>query len=140
MSIAIIRLLFDFGLLILIWMTQLVVYPSFTFFQKKNLLAWHSKYTQRITVVVLPLMLGQLLISVFQLWEIVSWYTIISFVVILVLWAFTFLHFIPLHNKIAKDQFDDALLKRLVDRNWIRTFFWTVLFIISSIELLKEFR
>ena len=58
--IEITRLLLDFGLCILIWMVQLVVYPSFLFFSFNNLFTWHKTYTKAIALIVIPLMLGQL--------------------------------------------------------------------------------
>ena len=50
----------DFGLLVLIWMVQLVVYPGFKYYQRERLLEWHARYTSRISYIVGPLMLGQL--------------------------------------------------------------------------------
>ena len=41
MTIDIARVIIDFGAVVLIWMVQLVVYPSFTYFQKKELMDWH---------------------------------------------------------------------------------------------------
>ena len=58
--IEITRLLLDFGLCILIWMVQLIVYPSFLFFSDNNLFTWHKTYTKAIALIVMPLMLGQL--------------------------------------------------------------------------------
>ena len=51
--------LVDFGLFILIWLTQLVIYPSFTYFREQDLTRWHRKYTRAISYIVMPLMLGQ---------------------------------------------------------------------------------
>jgi len=42
MSIPLIRLLFDFGLLVLIWLVQLVIYPSFLYYEQDNLKRWHE--------------------------------------------------------------------------------------------------
>ena len=69
MSIPLIRLLFDFGLLVLIWLVQLVIYPSFLYYEQDNLKRWHEKYTQKITYVVLPLMMGQLIITTIHLFN-----------------------------------------------------------------------
>jgi hypothetical protein len=135
MTLAIIRILFDVGLLVLIWIVQRVVYPSFTYYTRDGLMKWHDKYTQRITFVVLPLMLGQVIVSGLQLWRIASWYTIISFVIILLLWASTFLKFVPLHHKISKGDFNKNTLTDLIRYNWIRTALWTILFLLSIVEI-----
>ena len=58
--IDIIRLLVDFGLLVLIWIIQLIIYPSFLFYRAKELITWHKMYTKAIALIVIPLMLGQL--------------------------------------------------------------------------------
>jgi len=129
MSLEIIRLLFDFGLVVLIWLVQLVIYPSFKFYQNENLLQWHKKYTVGISVVVMPLMLGQLGIATFQLFEIRNAFTMGSMLLITLVWAITFLQFVPMHGKIAKDTFNEDLLDKLVHRNWWRTLIWTLAFI-----------
>jgi hypothetical protein len=129
MNLAQYRLLLDFGLAVLIWIVQLVVYPSFLFYRREDLLNWHGDYTQKITCVVLPLMLGQLLAGGLQLWRSVSWYTAFSAVVILSLWLLTFLVFVPLHGQIASGAFDEQTLSRLVQWNWLRTALWTLLFV-----------
>ena len=63
--IAISQLIVDFGLLVLIWIVQLIIYPSFLYYKSKNLMVWHQKYTERIAVIVLPLMLMQLAIAIY---------------------------------------------------------------------------
>jgi len=136
MTIETLRVLFDFGLLILIWIVQLVVYPSFKYYQQDRLLEWHKKYTGQITYIVLPLMLGQLLISGIQLWNALNWYSGISFLIIVLLWGSTFLQFVPMHNKISKGVFNQKTLEQLVLRNWLRTFLWTTLFCLSFAKLL----
>jgi len=131
MSIAITRLLFDAGLFVLIWMVQLVVYPSFTFYTRENLKRWHDKYTVQVTFIVMPLMLGQLAIIGFQFWQEVTWYTILSAVFVFLLWLSTFLKFIPMHQLITTAEFDELILTNLVRYNWGRTFLWSGLFLIS---------
>ena len=129
MNLAQYRLLLDFGLAVLIWIVQLVVYPSFLFYRREDLLNWHGDYTQKITYVVLPLMLGQLLAGGLQLWRSVSWYTAFGFLIIVSLWLLTFLVFVPLHGKIAGGYFDESTLSKLVQWNWLRTALWTLLFV-----------
>ncbi len=63
MSLAIIRLLLDFGLVVLIWIIQRIVYPGFLHYSTENLVVWHRQYTSRFSAIVIPLMLAQLGIS-----------------------------------------------------------------------------
>ncbi|MFT6745260.1 MAG: hypothetical protein ACJAR8_001821, partial [Bacteroidia bacterium] len=70
------RLIVDFGLVVLIWMVQLIVYPSFLFYKDTELITWHTKYTPRITKIVAPLMFAQLSLSVFGLFQGITAYSI----------------------------------------------------------------
>lgn len=131
MTITEIRLLIDAGFLVLIWAVQLVIYPSFSYYEKTNLLIWHRSYTKRVTVIVLPLMFGQFILGIIHLWQLQDWYTTISIVIIIFLWLLTFLVFVPLHQSIDNNKPVTNVCKKLVNYNWIRTFLWSCLFIIS---------
>ena len=126
-------LIFDTGCLILIWLVQLVIYPSFLFYEVENLKKWHFKYTRMVTLIVLPLMLGQLITGIMGAVSEVS-LSSIKLVLILSTWAITFTLFVPLHNKIdSTDQIVDVT-ESLVKRNWIRTGIWSAVFVISLVQ------
>tara|TARA_R110001592_G_scaffold90923_1_gene266861 strand:- start:1805 stop:2236 length:432 start_codon:yes stop_codon:yes gene_type:complete len=128
-----ISLLVDAGLVVLIWMVQLIIYPSFTFYKSENLIEWHQKYTSRIAVVVVPLMLTQLVLAIVAVFLTFNFTTIFPLLIVLFLWIFTFLSFAPLHFKISKGNTNQNLLKLLIQRNWIRTFFWSLLLVFHLI-------
>jgi len=128
MDINIIRLLFDAGLFVLIWMVQLVVYPSFLYYEKQNLVKWHNHYTKGLSIIVIPLMFGQLIMACIQLVELPSIETIISLLMVCAVWISTFVQFVPVHNKISKNKVTEKLLQQLVNRNWLRTLLWTLIF------------
>ncbi len=130
-----IRLLFDFGLVVLIWMVQLIIYPSFMYFRKTDLLSWHDIYTKRISIVVIPLMFGQLFLGIFQLVQALNFYTLVSMVLITAVWVSTFAQFVPMHHAISKGNTDGLVLKRLVQRNRLRTFIWSAIFILNAMAL-----
>ena len=134
MSILLIRLLFDFGLLVLIWLVQLVIYPSFLFYESGNLKRWHKEYTQKITYVVLPLMMGQLIITTVHLYDNFSTFTLGSFLMIIALWIMTFLIFVPLHSKISNNENNLSSIHQLIRLNWIRTLLWSGLFVSSLLS------
>jgi len=123
------RLLLDFGLFILIWLVQLVIYPSFQYYVKDDLIRWHKKYTPRITFIVLPLMLGQLMLYGALLQEEKTFYSIGSFVLVLIAWLLTFTIFVPRHNEISSGTYSEKMLTHLVKFNWSRTLLWTLLFL-----------
>ncbi|MEO9870705.1 hypothetical protein [Ekhidna sp.] len=133
----IIRLI-DFGLVILIWMTQLVVYPSFTYFSSENLFTWHQKYTTVISIIVMPLMIGQVALHSYQLYQGFSGLRLLAFVLIILAWANTFLVAVPLHNKInANVDIIDAA-NSLVKINWYRTVLWSGVFLVGLYEHLRN--
>lgn len=134
MSITILRLLFDFGLLVLIWIVQRIVYPGFLHYNPKNLINWHKVYTSRLTFIVMPLMLGQLGISIVQLIMEINLYTVLSIIIIIVIWVSTFMQFVPIHAQISKGKASQKMLDSLVKKNWIRTFLWTALFLYSMLN------
>lgn len=134
MSVSTIRLLFDFGLLVLIWIVQRIIYPGFLHFSEENLIKYHREYTSRFTFIVMPLMLGQVSFALYQLILEITPYSLISIIILLLLWLSTFLQFVPIHATISKGIVNKKLLNQLVNKNWIRTFLWTLLFLLSCIQ------
>lgn len=124
------QLIIDFGLVILIWMVQLIIYPSFTYYSKENLVKWHQKYTNKIAVVVIPLMLMQLFLAIIVIYLSLSFTSVITLIIVLFLWIFTFMSFAPRHFKIAEGKITTELLVSLIRLNWVRTFLWSLLFIL----------
>lgn len=122
------RLLFDAGLFVLIWMVQLVVYPSFLYYEKQNLVTWHKHYALGLSMIVIPLMFGQLILSGMQAYRLASTDAVISFILVISVWILTFVIFVPIHSKISENKATKAILKQLVNRNWLRTILWTVIF------------
>ncbi|MEO1485087.1 MAG: hypothetical protein AAFU57_05035 [Bacteroidota bacterium] len=121
------QLFFDSGTFVLIWMVQLVIYPSFLFYSSSDLISWHKTYTVRITMVVMPLMVGQLFLTLYALFEEVNTISIARGVLVLLIWISTFLIFVPIHNSIQAGKFNTLLLQKLVQRNWFRTLLWTLI-------------
>lgn len=142
MTIELLRLILDFGLVVLIWMVQLVIYPSFRYFSSTQLIEWHKVYTKNMAFVVMPLMLGQLILYALIFSQQQNSFNTLGLLLVLILWASTFFQFVPLHNAISKHQFNAKTLESLVKRNWLRTFLWSLLFVLSFLEyasLLPEF-
>ncbi|MBQ4820413.1 hypothetical protein [Aquimarina sp. MMG016] len=135
MNVEILKLLFDFGLLVLIWLVQRIIYPSFTYYQKNNLVKWHKEYTLRLGYIVIFLMIGQLILSVVWVFREFSLLRVINLGLIITIWLLTFLQFVPLHLKISSNMINDTILKQLVHLNWSRTLLWTLVFILSCIDM-----
>ena len=121
--------LIDFGLLVLIWMIQLVVYPSFKYFSSTALLQWHRCYTARITWVVLPLMVAQVILHAWRCYADFSLNNACLLGLVISTWMTTVTIFVPLHNQITAADALPATLTKLVNYNWIRTATWSVIFL-----------
>ena len=130
--IEITRLVLDAGLLVLTWMIQLIVYPSFLFYTAKELVTWHKIYTKTIALIVIPLMLGQLGITIYQVFLVQNIFTFTSIVLVVFLWGITLLKFAPMHQQISEGNTHIQLLKKLVQNNWIRTIIWNILCAMSA--------
>ena len=131
-----VRLLVDFGLLILIWIVQLIIYPSFSHFSKEDLVEWHRKYTALMGFIVVPLMLSELGIYVVTLFSKPTLWNILGMVLVIAIWVMTFVQFVPMHNAISNGQVDENLLEKLVRKNWGRTVLWSILFMLGSLTCL----
>lgn len=129
MKLNLLRLLFDFGLVVLIWAVQLIIYPSFQYYGGQQLLQWHQKYTIAISFIVIPLMFGQLITATLQLLSERNPFTIGSLVLIGLVWLSTFMQFVPIHGVISSGNGAPEVVKELVSKNWIRTVLWTVIFL-----------
>ncbi|MEA1787002.1 hypothetical protein U1E44_12940 [Arenibacter sp. GZD96] len=110
-------------------MVQLIVYPSFGYYDPKNLNKWHTIYTKQISYVVVPLMLGQLTLGVIHVFRSPSMYTLANLLLILGVWFLTFRIFVPIHQKITGGFTSPELLQKLVTLNWMRTLLWTLIFL-----------
>ena len=125
------RFFFDSGLLILILMVQLIIYPSFIHYESNKLLIWHTIYTKKIALIVLPLMLGQLCVSMFQVYQNQNLDTVLYSAIVIFLWVITLTKFAPMHGQISEGRTDKEFLQKLVRLNWIRTSLWFLLFLLT---------
>ena len=131
------RFFFDSGLLILILIVQLIIYPSFIFYEPNRLLVWHTIYTKKIALIVLPLMLGQLGVAMFQVYQNQNLDTVLYSAIVIFLWVITLTKFAPMHGQISEGRTDKEFLQKLVRLNWIRTSLWFMLFLLTIRTLLE---
>jgi len=137
MELSLVKLLCDFGLVVLIWMVQLLIYPSFKHMSSESLLAWHDEYSKGISIIVVPLMLGQLLLSGLLLMREISTYRAFDVFLVVTVWVVTFGIFVPIHSAIANNRFSRQLLQGLVIKNWMRTIIWTGIFLLNLYMVLR---
>ena len=120
--------LVDFGMFVVLWLVQLVIYPSFLRIESSDLLAWHKAYTLRVSFVILPLMFGQLALSILSVVGDASILEWTAFVFVLVCWILTFFVSVPLHRKIEQNDITRETRQKLITTNWPRTILWSVIF------------
>ena len=128
------RTFVDFGLFVLIWMVQLIVYPSFYHVCNQTLKSWHKTYTQRISYFVIPLMLSQLLMSLCSFFCNMTLLKLIDLMLVLATWVLTAWLSVPLHKKLAAGSQEPAIRIALVRTNLPRTFVWTGIFFLGLLR------
>lgn len=126
--LTLIQLLIDFGLVVLILMVQFTIYPSFLYFERDDLHRWHHKYTGQIALVVAPLMIIQLILALFFMFENMYYATVVTAILTIAAWVSTFVHFVPIHGRITDNTHGEEDLVTLVQRNWLRVVIWCLLF------------
>lgn len=132
------RIAVDFGLVVLIWIVQLIIYPGFRYYTPADLAVWHPKYANLITLIVGPLMLAQVGLVGWELLNRFSWLTLVSAVLVGLMWVSTAVQAVPVHNAIAAGETSPETLARLVNVNWVRTVGWTIIFVLGVVSHIRD--
>ncbi len=119
----------NFGLVVLIWLVQLIIYPSFAYIGEAEFGDWHRKYVNRISSVVIPLMLGQMLLVIRLVFLASGLSYLLMLSGIIIIWISSFSLSVPCHRKLQKNGKDQGVIKLLVQTNWVRTIVWTAVFV-----------
>lgn len=115
---------------VVIWFVQLITYPQFTAIGAAEFPQYHSDYCYRIGYLVVPLMFLELLTggaAVCMYWQ-SRWrrYLIVSLGLTLSTWVITFLVQAPQHQQLLEGGKLPAVIKALVQWNWLRTLAWSL--------------
>jgi hypothetical protein len=106
----------------------LVHYPMFQFLDLttySNAMQFHQ---QRISLIVVPLMLFELLSGAYlahSQWAALSGFHTINIACLLIIWGHTFGLMVPFHQTMAT-QPNIALLQKTLQHHWIRTLAWSL--------------
>lgn len=121
----------NFGLMVLIWLVQLIIYPSLAHVRTAEFGAWHNRYTMLITIIVGPQMLAQaaLAVSAFLLDPDTAGLLVLAGIALV--WLSSLLLSVPCHLALRAKGRDPAVIDRLVRTNWIRTVVWTGVFLLG---------
>ena len=110
----------------LIWIVQLVHYPTFKYVDKVEFIPFENFHKNRISIIVIPLMFTELITGMLLYYA--SEFGIIYSVATLLLictWLSTFFLSVPLHSKLSAGKNIESI-RKLILTNWPRTIFWTL--------------
>ena len=112
-----------------IWVIQLLHYPSFHFINDKKYIEFQHFHMQRISFIVIPAMLIELASALLLAYFFGSGLTIILLALLLGVWAVTFIFFTNMHQKLTNG-YNQIIVDRLIQINWSRTILWSLRLII----------
>lgn len=121
----------------LIWFVQVVHYPLFAAVGDAQFVAYERAHCRRVTFVVLPPMVAELLFAVWLWWQAPphwSPWASLGLVLVLVVWASTFVLQGPYHAQLLQAA-DRRTMRRLVATNWLRTVAWTLRAVVAGVFL-----
>jgi len=125
------------GIIILV---QVVHYPLFSFVDVSRFAAFHQAHVHRISLIVGPLMVAEILSALVLLGTIGSDRALAAVGVLLVagVWGVTFFIAVPLHDTLAEG-YSPEILSKLVAANWVRTLGWTGRLLVAVSLVLRAF-
>ena len=120
-----------------IWVIQLVHYPSFHFIELKQYTAFQRFHMSRISYVVIPAMLIELftLILIVISMDQIDTLVVVSAILLIFIWLMTAVFFSGVHQRLTLG-YDQTVVDKLVKLNWGRTLLWTLRLLLISIFML----
>ena len=120
-----------------IWIIQLVHYPSFHFIELNQYTTFQRFHMSRISYVVIPAMLTELFTLIFIIipMDQVDHIILASAFLLIVIWLMTAVFFSDVHQKLTLG-YDQAVVEKLVKLNWGRTLLWTLRLLLVSIYII----
>tara|TARA_B100000614_G_scaffold64107_1_gene56811 strand:- start:30 stop:437 length:408 start_codon:yes stop_codon:yes gene_type:complete len=120
-----------------IWVIQLVHYPSFHFVELKQYNTFQRFHMSRISYVVIPAMLTELFTLILIVISMDQIDTLVhaSAILLIFIWLMTAVFFSGVHQKLTLG-YDQTVVDKLVKLNWGRTLLWTLRLLLISIYML----
>ena len=123
----------------LIWLVQVVNYPLFAEVPASRFQRYEKRHVQRIGFVVGPLMVAEALTGVLLLalapTAALHGVAVAGALLLLTIWLSTAFLQVPLHAKLEA-AYDEAVHRRLILTNWVRTWAWTARGVLLLLALL----
>ena len=107
--------------------THFVTYPSFRLIKSSLFSEFHKSYTNKMLFIVAPVMILELISSLFLvIFDISDNNTEIGLLIsLLLIWFLTFFIIVPIHNKLTVN-YNKDLNQKLIKYNGLRTIFWII--------------
>lgn len=116
----------------LIWLIQVVHYPSFFYVDESRFVDFEKFHSDRISYIVVPAMIIELVVACLLVYlypsPLLKWS--LSFVILI--WFSTFFLSVPLHQ-ILGEKHDFKVITRLIFTNWPRTTLWSAKTILAFV-------
>ena len=118
----------------LIWFVQLVHYPLFGRVGETDFAAYEAQHTRRTGLLVGGPMLLELGLAAVLAWSPGGTAAWCGLGLLGIIWLSTAVSQVPMHRRLEKG-FDQAVHRRLVVGNWIRTIAWSIRGVLAILML-----
>ena len=109
-----------------IWVIQLVHYPSFKYVNESDYIIFQKYHMSNISYIVFPVMFTELITALIILFfGEKSLFFVLSLICLFLIWVFTGVLFTKYH-RILKEGKDLMIIEKMIKANWIRSLLWTM--------------
>jgi hypothetical protein len=113
----------------IIWLVQMIHYPSFKLVGNDNFSNYHQNHLRQTSIVIAIPMVLEILTATY-LFIFVDMFRnnvlfLFTLALLFLIWIVTFLVSVPKHNTLSKG-FNDQVTSALIKTNWIRTIGWSL--------------
>ena len=122
----------------IIWVIQVVHYPSFHFIGNSRYISFQKFHMERISYIVIPIMLVESISGFLLIYDELNPILLISMVLLLSIWMLTVFFFALVHQKLVSG-YQVGMVAKLVKINWVRTLLWTLRLLLLIIYLIENF-
>jgi hypothetical protein len=121
----------------LIWVIQVLHYPSFHFIGKEFAKEFNRFHVFRITLIVAPIMTVELITAILLVKSLDSTLLYLNLILLLITWLTTALVSMPLHFKLI-NKTKNKYIRSLIITNWPRTILWTLRSYLVSVYIYRS--
>ena len=109
----------------LIWLVQIVHYPSFRFIDELQFTSFQEFHMRRISYIVLPIMLLELGTAGILVFNNPNRLFVLNLTIVVLIWASTFFLSMSAHQNLVEGK-SLEIINKLVITNWPRTVLWSI--------------